>query len=670
MLIAIVDKFSNSPYGFSKSLFEYLKTNHDITIWSRLPDNPERYDIIHFDWADEVTKNCIDTLSRLIHKPRITVRLHAYELHDGFAQNINWGYVDCLIFVSDHYKKLFENNIENKPKKMIVVNHGIDLDKFKLVEDRTGNNILYVGSINFKKGSQLLAQVAMAFPNRKLHVYGDIQCVRSKIYFDNLNLPNLIFLPYRKHIEDVMMDPQYKYILSTSLGESFHLAIAEGMACGLESLVHDWYGANELWPNTWKSIEELINTPNMITSKESRKWIEDRYDSKKQLSKLGIAITGEIMNETIAVCMITKDCFKGVKRALESCHSYVDAVYIAVDNRDEDNTLEQSKQLIKELKLDGNVEAFEAPEPWDFSYARNIAHGMNKCNWAFVLDDDEHVLCPEEIPKIIEEHKDKDIIDITCGIGLDEYGNVSQTWKFTRFMRNHVRWINARHNIPDKSTYKTNVVWNGNIIIIDDKSIKSDIKRTERSTQRNTNIEEFRERINKNPNDTRSLFYLAIAYRESGKYWEAIHWYKQYLNTGGWDEERWQACYDLAVCQLALKRYSEARNSLHDAVKERSNRAEAFILMGDIFYMCQNFTESIIWYKLGCSLPYPSDARLFVKKSLYDWERYDKLSMAFGHVDLYGEAIEQANKALEKRPEDTRIKNNIDAWERKIDHGR
>jgi tetratricopeptide (TPR) repeat protein len=288
---------------------------------------------------------------------------------------------------------------------------------------------------------------------------------------------------------------------------------------------------------------------------------------------------------------------------------------------------------------------------------------MNDCDYALVLDDDEFVLHPQEIQEILKQHGDKDVIDVTCGMGIDEYGNISDTWKFTRLMKQHVRWVNPRHNIPDSEHIKSSIVWKGDLIVVDDKNIKKVDKRTARSKQRESNISEFRKKIDANPNDTRSLFYLAVAYREAARYWEAIHWYKQYLNTGGWDEERWQANYDLAVCQLNLRRYTEAKESLYAAIKEKFDRAEAFVFMGDIWYDCNDFHNAMLWYELGCALPYPDDARLFVQRNIYEWERYDKLSMAYSHLENYSKASENAKKALIKRPNDKRIINNISVWE-------
>lgn len=668
MKIAIVDKFYRNHNAFSRQL---KFSGHEVHYLDNVRDLSP-YDLIHFDWCDDLAVAGTQQFGGdKFRGPRITIRLHAYEAHEGWIHHINWNSVDTVILVSQHYLDIFNDKVKH-PVSRCVVNHGVDLNRYRYTP-HSGNDVLYVGSINFKKGPQLLGQVALAIPNN-IDVYGDIQCERSQLYFNHLRLSNLRFLPHNSEIHKIMMSHQYRYILSTSLGESFHLAIAEGMACGLYPLVHDWMGASELWPVTWRSIDDLkkLIQNHPISGLKCRKWVEERYDSKVQTTKLEAIILGDTMKNlvnittppdpTIAACMITRSNYEGLVRALKSCYQYIDAAYVAVDSRDEDDTVNKVPKLLEELGLKGAVKSFEAPEPWDFSYARNIAHRMNQCDFALVIDDDEYVMHPDEIPEILRKHRNIDVIDVTCGMGVDEYGNVSDTWKFTRLMKKHVKWINPRHNIPDSSTVSSSVIWKGDLVVVDDKSIKKTPRRAARNKQRESNVDEFRKKIDENPNDTRSLFYLAVAYRESFKYWEAIHWYQQYVKTGGWDEERWQAYYDMALCQIALRRYTEARESVFNAIKEKYDRAEAFILMGDIFYTCESFYDAMIWYELGCSLPFPEDARLFVQKNIYDWERYDKLSMTYNHLGNWGKAVENAEKVLKKRPNDKRVINNIKVW--------
>ena len=47
------------------------------------------------------------------------------------------------------------------------------------------------------------------------------------------------------------------------------------------------------------------------------------------------------------------------------------------------------------------------------------------------------------------------------------------------------------------------------------------------------------------------MFYLARTFKDLGRWFEAMEAYERYLAAGGWHDERWQACYDLALCWRA-----------------------------------------------------------------------------------------------------------------------
>ena len=197
MNIAVVDKFHDNHNAFSRQI---KFPDHNVEYIDDLTDLG-KYDLVHFDWCDDLAVAGVRILESYKSRPRITIRLHAYEAHEDWIRRLNWKVVDALIFVSDHYRKIFNSQVGMDETKQHVIHHGVDLNKYYFQNVRIGTDILCVGSINFKKGPQLLAQVAMAFPHHRIHVYGDIQCERSKIYFDHLNLSNLEFFPHHVDIE-------------------------------------------------------------------------------------------------------------------------------------------------------------------------------------------------------------------------------------------------------------------------------------------------------------------------------------------------------------------------------------------------------------------------------------------------------------------------------------
>ena len=73
-------------------------------------------------------------------------------------------------------------------------------------------------------------------------------------------------------------------------------------------------------------------------------------------------------------------------------------------------------------------------------------------------------------------------------------------------------------------------------------------------------VELLQAALQRDPGDTRALFYLARTFKDLGRWFEAIEAYERYLAAGGWHDERWQACYDLALCWRELGEWGQARD--------------------------------------------------------------------------------------------------------------
>ena len=75
-------------------------------------------------------------------------------------------------------------------------------------------------------------------------------------------------------------------------------------------------------------------------------------------------------------------------------------------------------------------------------------------------------------------------------------------------------------------------------------------------------VELLQAALQRDPGDTRAMFYLARTFKDLGRWFEAIEAYERYLVAGGWHDERWQACYDLALCWRELGEWEQARDGV------------------------------------------------------------------------------------------------------------
>ena len=85
-----------------------------------------------------------------------------------------------------------------------------------------------------------------------LHIAGTHQDSRIELYFEHFLKENPLPIHFEGWIDDISKWYADKdFVISTSLFESFHYSIAEGMASGLMPLIHNWYGSKYIYPSKY-----------------------------------------------------------------------------------------------------------------------------------------------------------------------------------------------------------------------------------------------------------------------------------------------------------------------------------------------------------------------------------------------------------------------------------
>ncbi len=207
-------------------------------------------DVAWFEWCDQL----LIEATKLPKTCRIVCRLHSYEVFTDMPARVDWSKVDHLVFVNESVRDLFLGQVKT-PVKTSVIYNGVDLERFALPEHKPASKkIASVGYINYKKNPALLlycfAKIHAHDPEYTLHVAGEHQDPRIELYFRNFLQRHPLPVHFHGWVDDMPKWYADKgYVISTSLFESFHYSIAEGMACGLLPLIHDWYGADNLYPS-------------------------------------------------------------------------------------------------------------------------------------------------------------------------------------------------------------------------------------------------------------------------------------------------------------------------------------------------------------------------------------------------------------------------------------
>lgn len=226
-----------------------------ITNQKEITDAIDWADIVWFEWCNEVA--IIGTRYQGARKKKVIIRLHSYEALSALPTQVTWQNVDRLIFVAPHIREILKETIPDigeKAKTEIVYN-GLDIDKIPFKEREPGDNIAWVGYINYKKNPpmalQIMNKLVKINSRYKLHIAGVSQDMRYDVYLKHMAKEmglskNIIFHGWLQDMEPFWEDKNY--LLHTSIHEGHSLAIMEAMARGIKPVIHNFRGAAQLYP--------------------------------------------------------------------------------------------------------------------------------------------------------------------------------------------------------------------------------------------------------------------------------------------------------------------------------------------------------------------------------------------------------------------------------------
>jgi glycosyltransferase involved in cell wall biosynthesis len=294
--LLLADRVKNRNDTFLAPLIPALEQHHDVRFISAGPGAPLAEAIA---WADIVWLEwCWDhavwaTTSDCLTGKRCILRLHSIEaLQTDFPAKVDWSRVDRLITVGqDITELLFAGNpsIATHLSPDIIPN-GIDMDHFAPGHgDR--HLVGWVGHLEPKKNPMLLLQIAhslhRADPRYAIHVAGAFTDMRTaryvKRFMGSLGLTGVV------RFNGTVIDMPAWYadkgvLLSTSMYESFGLNIGEAMAVGAFPVVHDFPGADLLWPKEclFASVDDAVALIRSSRPGLYRDWVAERYSLDRQ----------------------------------------------------------------------------------------------------------------------------------------------------------------------------------------------------------------------------------------------------------------------------------------------------------------------------------------------------------------------------------------------------
>ena len=294
--LLLADRVKGSRDSFLAPLLPALALRYDARLVALPPGDAlatelAAADIVWLEW-------CWDhavwaTRSGLLRGKPCVLRLHSIEaLQTDFPAQVDWSQVHRLILVGEDIADVL---IERFPAiadavPISIVPNGIDLTRFAPAEpDRF--RIGWVGHLEPKKNPMLLLQIAhrllQADPRYSVHVAGAFTDLRTLRYLQRL-IPALGLSGAVRFDGEVADMPAWYadkgVLLSTSMYESFGMNIGEAMAVGAFPVVHDFPGADRLWPPEclFAGVDEAAALIRAARPGLYRDWVAERYALQRQ----------------------------------------------------------------------------------------------------------------------------------------------------------------------------------------------------------------------------------------------------------------------------------------------------------------------------------------------------------------------------------------------------
>ncbi|TPG34300.1 glycosyltransferase [Mycobacterium hodleri] len=156
--------------------------------------------------------------------------------------------------------------------------------------------------------------------------------------------------------------------------------------------------------------------------------------------------------------------------------------------------------------------------------------------------------------------------------------------------------------------------------------------------------------VERNPDDSRSVFYLAQSYYDLGDYENARDWYARRADMGGWDEEVYCAMFRLgeAMSQIGAP-WQETQDAYLRAWEFRPTRAEPLHAIAYSYRVDQRYQLGHLFAERAASIPFPVEDTLFVGADVYAFRAVDEQAVCASWIGRHAEALTLCRRLLAAR---------------------
>lgn len=261
-------------------------------------------------WANIIIVNwCLGNAvwysnNKLPHQ-KLFIRFHRFEINTKFIYLINYKNVDKILFVSSIYLNIFQSKVKISKEKLYVLFNPISTKKFDL--EKNSGSKYNIGMLGYNR--------KLKRPDIAIDIIEDLNKEGNKYFLFLKGRPsnevpwiwknqierdfftklsnrintspckeNIIFEPWSTQVE--LWFRKIGFILSTSDIESFHCAVAEGMAAKTIPMITGWKGSSLIYPNEFIKQDAYEISKDIITLSNNHTLLLEKQEFAQNYSKV------------------------------------------------------------------------------------------------------------------------------------------------------------------------------------------------------------------------------------------------------------------------------------------------------------------------------------------------------------------------------------------------
>ncbi|MEO7722392.1 MAG: hypothetical protein ABIS08_10825 [Pseudolysinimonas sp.] len=308
------------------------------------------------------------------------------------------------------------------------------------------------------------------------------------------------------------------------------------------------------------------------------------------------------MTASIRLTMIVRDESATIERAIASVLPVISSWRI-IDTGSVDDTIERVRSALTAVPGEMRESRWT-----DFAVNRSelvtwASDGTSDDDWLLLLDADMTIdFDPDLTDRLTQHEGDAALVEVLGGVRyrMPYLVRANRRWHYVgrthEFLSSNEPFVTARFDA---------------LRVIHHADGGSRGQKFERD------LELLTASLAENPDDPRSLFYLAQTQRDRGEHAAARELYRRRADLGGWDEEVFVARLQQGVMEHELG-MPEAGETLQEAWELRPTRAEPLYHLARINRLRRRHHLAWMFANLAVSVPRPDDV-LFVEDWVYLW---------------------------------------------------